>query len=61
MDSVVDKVVDLVMGAVVSVVGDIENNVDGVEVRNVADEARWNWDRNGNMATGDGNEGRLTL
>ena len=57
----VDKVVDLAMSAVVSMVGNSENNVDGVEVRNVADEGRWNWDRNGNMATGNGNESKLTF
>ena len=61
MDSRVDKVVDHSMNAAVYMVGDCEADVDGVEVRHVADEASWNWDRNGNMATGNGNESELVL
>ena len=61
VDRVVDLTLALAMGAIVSMVGDSEYNVDGVEVRDVADEERWNWDRNGNMATGNGNESKLTL
>ena len=59
MDSIVDRIVDLAMNVTVYMVGDNEDNVDGVEVRHDADEASWNWDRNGNMATGDGSESEL--
>ena len=60
MDLAVSKVVDLVLDFLIHVVGGNEVNVDGVEVRGGGEMDR-DWDRNGNVATGNGGEGELVI
>ena len=59
MDLIVDGAVDLALDLALFVVGENETNVDGVEVHHDGGEMDWDWDRNGNVATGNGREGRL--
>lgn len=59
MDLIVDRVIDLALDIALFVAGEDEANVDGVEVHRDGGEMDWDWDRNGNVATGNGGEGRL--